>query len=274
MAVVGFQVVDETASPGSLAVRVGPGFDVFVDAGENGAAKLELGIDLVKRLGELDIHGRIILGNHEMAIGFFSHFNVGNGIAALFEVGEFVGGVFGSAVNHGDRNHGGKAAGVTVGHEEKIEADLFASVLVEVAGLVPGIDGGAVGHGLILIGSMAEKIVELTVGGSGAEIDFTNSVAETVALVGGTVGVAGVGRGGHEDADVLRGDGKSGELEDGVAAFSVRDGAAGEGLPDAGRRFADGIFTSEILHDEIRGVGFSPVDANGVKFREAWRDRE
>ena len=264
--VVGFQIVDEAAGPGSLAGSVGPGFDVFVDAGEDGAAEFEFGIDAVQGLGELDVHGGVIFGNHEVAVGFFAHFDVRDGIAALFKVSEFVGGVFRRAVNHGDGNHGGQAAGVTVGHEEKIEADLFAGVFIQITGLVPGIDGGAIGHGLVLIGSVADEIVELAVGGSGAEINFVDGVAEAVALVGGAVGVASVGGGTHEDANELRGDGDGGELEDGAATFAVGDGAAGEGLPNAGGGFANAVFAGEILDDEIGGVRFGPVDANGGNF--------
>ena len=168
---MGFQVIDETTGPGGSTLRVGPGFDVFVDAGEDGAAEFEFGIEFVQRPRPLDVHRGVIFGNHEVAVGFFSHFDVRDRIAAFFEVGEFVSGIFRSAIDHGDGNHGGKAARVAIG-EEKIEANLFTGMLVEIAWLVPGIDGGAVGHGLILIGSVAKEIVEFAVGGSGAEINL------------------------------------------------------------------------------------------------------
>ncbi len=86
--VVGLQIVDEASRPGGLAGSVGPGFDVLVDAGEDGAAEFEFGIDAMDGGGELDVERGVILWDHEMAVGFFAHFDVGDGIAALFEVGE------------------------------------------------------------------------------------------------------------------------------------------------------------------------------------------
>jgi len=57
--------------------------------------------------GELDVKLGVIFRRSVMAVGFFSHFDVGNGVAALFDVGDLSDGIFGCAVNHGDGNHRG-----------------------------------------------------------------------------------------------------------------------------------------------------------------------
>src|SRR5271169_3619230 len=50
---VGLEVVDETAGPGGMAAGVGPGFDVLIDASEDGAAELEFWINAMECCGEL-----------------------------------------------------------------------------------------------------------------------------------------------------------------------------------------------------------------------------
>src|SRR5246500_3553906 len=217
----------------------------------------------MQRSRKLNVERGIVFRVHEMAVGLFAHFDVRDWVAALFDVRDFVRGVFGDVVDHRDGNHGGQAARVTARVEE-IEANLITDVLVQVARFVPRIDRGTVGHGLILIGSVADQVVKLAVSAGGAEIEFANGVAETIALVGAAMRVARVGRPGHQNADVLQEERNGAELENGIAAFSAGDGAAGKSLPDAERGLTDGIFAREILNDEMSGVRLSPLNANGA----------
>ena len=65
-----------------------------------------------------------------------THLDVGDRIAALFDVSDLRGGVFGRAVHHSDGNHGGKTTR-DAARVEKIETGLIAGVLVEIGRFVP-----------------------------------------------------------------------------------------------------------------------------------------
>ena len=93
----------------------------------------------MQRVGELHIERGIILGQHELAVGFFAHLDVGNGIFSLLEIGDLGRRVFRDVEHHGDRDHRGQAARRATGVEQ-IESNLIAQVRVEVCWFVPGVD--------------------------------------------------------------------------------------------------------------------------------------
>src|SRR5438105_10429329 len=77
------------------------------------------------------------------AVGLFAHFDIADGIAAFFDVGNLRGGIFGSAVEHGDGNHRGQIVGDTAGEEEIEAGVLIVAAIADVFCRMPGIDGGA-----------------------------------------------------------------------------------------------------------------------------------
>ena len=99
-------------------MRVGPGFDVFVDSLEHRAAEFEFGVHAMHGGGELQVECGVIFGQHVLAIGLLAHLHVGNGIAMLFQISHLRRRVFGRAVEHGDGNHGGKIVGDATGEEQ------------------------------------------------------------------------------------------------------------------------------------------------------------
>src|SRR5215472_11445139 len=100
---------------------------------------------------------------------------------------------------------------------------------------MPGVDRGAVGCRLLLVGGVADQVVKKAVRGCRAEVDFVNRIADAVAWIGGAVGVAGVGGGGHPDAKEAYGDWFGSEVNGIGAAFTGGDDALRECLPDTAR---------------------------------------
>jgi hypothetical protein len=49
----------------------------------------------------------------------------------LVEISDFVGGVLGRGIKHGDRNHGGQAASHSTG-EEEVESHLIAAAVIQI----------------------------------------------------------------------------------------------------------------------------------------------
>src|ERR1700730_2223764 len=107
---------------------------------------------------ELEIEFGVIFGQAMLAVGLLAHLDVGNWIAAFFDVRDFSGGIFRVVVKHGDGNHGGQAAGNAAG-EEKIEAYLV-SAIVDNGSRMPRIDGGADSVGLRALGGVMDHVVE------------------------------------------------------------------------------------------------------------------
>ena len=104
-AAVLFQIIQEATQPGNLAVTIGPDFYVFVDSLEGRSAKLQGGIDAMKRCGPLEVECGVVFRHHELAIRFFAHFDVRDGIVAFLEIGNFGRGVVGSVIKQGDGHH-------------------------------------------------------------------------------------------------------------------------------------------------------------------------
>ena len=77
--------------------------------------------------------------------------------------------------------------------EKPVETHLLAGFLIAIAALVPGVDRGAVGRGLILIGSVADEIVKAARGAERAERDFADGETHAIAPVVVLARDAGVG---------------------------------------------------------------------------------
>ena len=127
--VVGFEIVHKAAHPGSSALRVGPDRDVFIYTLENRSSELQLGINLVNGRGPLDVERAVVFWESVLSVGFFTHLDSGNGVAAFFDIGDLRGGIVGCAVEHGDGNHRGKVVGESAG-EENVEAAVLAASAV------------------------------------------------------------------------------------------------------------------------------------------------
>ncbi len=207
-ATVHFQVIDEAAHPGSATLRIRPDTNIFRDTFKDGAAEFYVGIDLVNRRRPLQIKRGVIFGQHVLPVGLFSHFHVANGIAALFNVGDFSGGIFRRAIEQRDRNHGGKIIRDAAG-EENIETAvfIFSSIVNDITGCVPGVDGGSDVRRLIIVCVAAidggfrilgrqNKIPRLAIRAlaDAADLNLLDGVTHTVANVLAAMFVAGVGR--------------------------------------------------------------------------------
>ena len=233
--IVGFQVIEETAEPGSATLGVTPDLNVFGDAFENRASEFVIRVDAVESRGELQVQGPIVLGLHVLAVGLFAQLNVRDGIAALLDVGHLRGGIFGRAVQHRNGNDGGQAAGDSAG-EEEVPAGLVAGFHavggdIDVGGLVPGVDGGTERQSLILIWGVVEDIGESVLHGGGAEIEFADGVADTIATIGGAMRVAGVGGAGHQDTHEFRADWRRTHAAREEPTFRVGYGSVRESFP-------------------------------------------
>src|SRR5215469_2761571 len=141
---------------------------------------------MVQRIGELHVEGGVVFGQHVLAVGLFAHLHIRNWIVAFLEIGEFGDSVFGRAVDEGDRNHGGNAAGDSAG-VEAVESELSLALGGEIGRCVPRVDGRTVGGGLFLVRDVPDEVVEMAVGRGRAEVDFVDGVADAVARVGGSV---------------------------------------------------------------------------------------
>ncbi len=186
-------------------------------------------------------------------------------IAALLNVGDLRGGVVRRAVKHGDRNHRRKIVGEAAG-EEKIEAAvLVAARGIHVAGRVPGINR----RGAISGRFVADTLLDLGKGAAGidgADANFLDRVSHAVADVVRSMQIAGVRRFRHQDAHVLRGDGRVGELQIDGSALRIFHCARGESLPLALRALieVERAFSHPIFHLIGRGVRARPGDANRI----------
>ena len=158
------QVVEKPPEPRRLPLRIRPHLDVVVDAFEHRPAQLQRGIDAMERRGELQIERAVVLGQHVLPIRLFAHLDPRDRVAACLQIGDLGGRILGRAVEHRDRNHRGQSARVAARVEE-IESDLLARRRADVGRLVPRIDRRADGGRLVLVGRVADEIVELATGG-------------------------------------------------------------------------------------------------------------
>ena len=135
-----------------------------------------------------------------LAVGFFAHFYISDGVAAFFDVGDLGGGIFRCAVKHGDRNHCRKVIGESAGKENVEAAVLIVSSIVYVGRGMPGIDGGNGIGGLFFIRSF-RGFDENSSRIRRARSDLLNRVADTIADVVRTVLVARIRGLHHHNAD-------------------------------------------------------------------------
>src|ERR1700674_4076231 len=113
----------------------------------------------MERARPLHIESGVILGQHVLAVGLFTHLDVGDWIVAVLQVSNLGDSVIGSVVQKRDRNHGGQSAGDAAG-KEKVKSHLGLARGAEVRRLMPRIDGRAIGSRLLLIGGVAQSIVK------------------------------------------------------------------------------------------------------------------
>ncbi len=146
---------------------------------------------------------------------------------AFVQIGNLVRRILGRGIQHRNRNHGGKSASDAAG-EEEIESDLVSSRFVHIGGRVPWVNRRRPGHGLIAAGEMCDVVIELAICRERPGVEFIDRVAHTVSLVGGTVGVAGVRRLRHPDAEVSHGDHPGNQLQRDGAALAFGDRAQAE----------------------------------------------
>src|ERR1700678_3761401 len=104
--------------------------------------------------GPLYVQSGVIFGEHVLAVGLLAHFHVGDRIMTAFDVSNLGDGVLRIVVKKCDWDHGRQSARNTA-REEQVEAYLSLARRTEIGSLVPRIDGGAVGGGLLLIGGVA-----------------------------------------------------------------------------------------------------------------------
>ena len=183
---------------------------------------------------------------------------------AILEVGNFGHRIVGSVVEHRDRNHGGQSASDAAG-EEKIKAHLRLASRTAIRWLMPGIDGRAIGSRLLLIGRVAQGVVELRRRRSWFQGRVRGWSSRRSCGIGGAVRIAGVGRLGHPDAnETHRLTGTATRRIVSVWPLPAADGTLRKCLPDAACGRFDGIVAGPILDDVVRGIGLAPRDANAV----------
>ena len=129
---------------------------------------------------------------------------------------------------------------------------------------MPGVDGRSERIRLFAVGGMTEKIVKLAVGGGGADIEFIHRISDTISWVGGTVGVAGVGRVRHQDANEADRDKLIRQMNGLDATFSGFDLTMRKRQPDSLGGAAEGISSGPVLDKVTGGIGRGPVDPEGV----------
>ena len=98
---VRFQVIDEAAHPRSASRLVGPKRDVFVHAFENRPAQFGFRHKFVNGVGPLAVKRAVIFRHGVLAVAFFADFDSDDGITALVDVSDFIGGIFRRAINRG-----------------------------------------------------------------------------------------------------------------------------------------------------------------------------
>ena len=121
-------------------MRVGPDFDVFIDALKRRATELEVWVDAAQRCRELEIQRAVILRLHVLAVSFFTYLDVGDGVLVIFEIANLGRGIVRRFIEQRDGHHGGQTARDSA-LEEEIEADLRFLRVYRAVGSVPGIDG-------------------------------------------------------------------------------------------------------------------------------------
>src|SRR5205085_1641654 len=106
----------------------------------------------------------------------------GDGTDAFFDVGNLRGGIFGSAVEHGDGNHRGQIVGDTAGEEEIEAGVLIVAAIADVFCRMPGIDGGA-SIGCRAFRGISWRRRESAASIDAAELDLLDGIADAVATV-------------------------------------------------------------------------------------------
>src|SRR3989442_14881431 len=103
---------------------------------------------------------------------------------------------------------------------------------------------------------MVNQVSKLAMPVDRSQIDLANGVADAIATISGTVGVASVGGARHQDAHEFRADRRSTEAQRGHPTLRICGGSGGEGLPRTLVLFVHGIAVADpVLHFERLRVG-------------------
>ena len=127
---------------------------------------------------------------------------------------------------------------------------------------MPGVNRRTIRCRLVLIRSVPNYVVKLSVGRGPAQVQLANRIAHAVPLVSRSMRVASVRRLAHQNAHPLRGDRLIGELQCHSAALPLMNSAAGKSDPHTECRLLDRIFARPILHFVVHGVRLGPRDSN------------
>src|ERR1700691_252227 len=144
---------------------------------------------------------------------------------------------------------------------------------------MPRVNRGAIGGRLLLVGGVAHRVVELAVlirtPRGRSKVEFADSVADTITEVVTKIcralGITGIRRRGHPDADETHSYRGCDEPNSFGASRAGADVTLRKGLPDAASRRSDGIISGPILGDVAGRKRFSPRDASavdGLRLRE------
>ena len=210
----------------------------------------------------LDVESRIILRQHVLAVGLLANLNIGDRVAALLQIGDFGRGVFWCLVEQRDGNHGRLPPRYSAG-EKQIKSHLRLRGRTNIGRLMPGIHRRTVGRCLFLIGRVPDHVVKRAVFSAGSEIELADGVAHAIARIGGTVGIASIGRFRHPEAhepyarDLPEADGFGSSL----ALFHFAEWKC---LPNSACRPMYRVFSGPILHDIAPGIRLAPRNANAV----------
>ena len=132
--------------------------------------------------------------------------------------------VFRLVVNHGDGNHRGQAMRNST-RVKQVEAGMSLMLIDQAGRFMPWIDGRAVGSGLVLIRSMPQDVVKISIGGARPCLDLADGIADAVAWIAAAVRIAGIRGFCHQHAQVLDGNGHRRKFNRFRSTSSLYDGA-------------------------------------------------
>ena len=184
-------VIDKTCGPRDFSVRIRPDLDVFIHSLKRRPAQLQLGIHVMNRGRPLQIERGVIFRQHVLPISFLAHLDIGNRIAAFFQICNLRPRIVRSVIQHRDRHHGGKSAS-NAACEEQIKSHLRLFGRSQIGGLMPRIDRRTIRGRLLLIRGVAQNVVECTVVCGCAQIEFANRIAHTIPRITRPIGITGV----------------------------------------------------------------------------------
>ena len=113
----------------------------------------------MQRRGELQIQLGIVLGHGVVAVRLLAHLDVGDGIAPALQVFQFRDRILGRRIDHRDRNHRRQPRVIPL-VKKRSKPTCSPAFSSRSPTLVPGVDGGAIGRGLVLVRCMPDEVVE------------------------------------------------------------------------------------------------------------------